>query len=549
MSFSRKYPVSTYFYDPEVQPTKQIAQLQNTDEKMFSRQIPQGRYDTTYRREFLNFKNGVNTQNSGNMENYASSNYTPTQDNDKSDLNRFALLPPINSATRRANEMQNQNTNQFAASPSMNNQNNFQMPTQNPVGQSSDYLPTEPIRLSPKEEESLIEDVQREFRNSNSNQIKQFYQELLQYDPKLTGFVHYQHINMAAIKTNLSLNESLLRFVLSKFVSPNKERGYVNYEELVKFFGKCIENASQYGMNQYQQQNNQMPQMHQQQQNSQMAQMQQPNYNQFQENNNTTNNIADERYDPDEQAILRLMHENMREWDQINLFNNENLRMKFFEADPNQSYIFNQSQIEDVLYRNRIPIQRSLIYQILEKYCKISSGFYRWPAFVDFLEKLHHLRLPNKKKTDYTIRHDEKDNYSEKFVYRVRQLDCLKSKANEEERIQEINKQIDSLQNIKQDNQQRIGSSLATYVKGESWFTRFMRLANAIYTHRMSNGVDFVLPKEEARNLIKAYNKVFELNIPNNVLEDGLNNCQKGPTNVVIDDLLKFLSKPNPNMT
>lgn len=110
----------------------------------------------------------------------------------------------------------------------------------------------------------------------------------------------------------------------------------------------------------------------------------------------------------------------------------------------------------------------------------------------------------------YSLKFSFEDNYSEKFVYRVRQLDCLKSKANEEERIQEINKQIDSLQNIKQvdlifkvkcsyfrikywlilnkDNQQRIGSSLATYVKGESWFTRFMRLANAIYTHRMSNG-------------------------------------------------------------
>lgn len=63
-----------------------------------------------------------------------------------------------------------------------------------------------------------------------------------------------------------------------------------------------------------------------------------------------------------------------------------------------------------MLYRERIPIQRSLIYQILEKYCKVATGQYKWPAFVDFLEKVHTLRLPNKKKADYILAVDEKVN-------------------------------------------------------------------------------------------------------------------------------------------
>jgi hypothetical protein len=50
------------------------------------------------------------------------------------------------------------------------------------------------------------------------------------------------------------------------------------------------------------------------------------------------------------------------------------------------------------------------------------------------------------------------------------------------------------------------------------------------------------LPKDEARRLITAYNTVYELNIPETSIEDGLNRCSlKG--NVVIDDLLKVLSR------
>ena len=42
--------------DPAIQPTKPIANLQQRDESQF-RKVPRGRYDTTYRREYLNFGN------------------------------------------------------------------------------------------------------------------------------------------------------------------------------------------------------------------------------------------------------------------------------------------------------------------------------------------------------------------------------------------------------------------------------------------------------------------------------------------------------------
>ena len=53
---------------------------------------------------------------------------------------------------------------------------------------------------------------------------------------------------------------------------------------------------------------------------------------------------------------------------------------------------------------------------------------------------------------------------------------------------------------------------------------------------------EFTLPKEEARRLITSYNQVYELKIPNEIIELGLTRCTlKG--DVIIDDLLKVLAK------
>ena len=49
-----KFEIS--YSDPSIQPTKPIANLQQKDESQF-RKVPKGRYDTTYRREYLNFAN------------------------------------------------------------------------------------------------------------------------------------------------------------------------------------------------------------------------------------------------------------------------------------------------------------------------------------------------------------------------------------------------------------------------------------------------------------------------------------------------------------
>ncbi|CAF4246920.1 unnamed protein product, partial [Rotaria magnacalcarata] len=48
-----------------------------------------------------------------------------------------------------------------------------------------------------------------------------------------------------------------------------------------------------------------------------------------------------------------------------------------------------------------------------------------------------------------------------------------------------------------------------------AWFARFLRLANAMYTHRASTNRDhdFQLPRDEACRLFRAYNQAWDLKI------------------------------------
>ncbi|CAF0759039.1 unnamed protein product [Brachionus calyciflorus] len=527
MSFSRWYPVSQYYYDPVIQPTKPIANLQAQDESKF-RKIPKGRYDTTYRREYLNFANGFPNQSNNNpLDKYAIVNPNAANSPSQQALNPYPVLPPIN-----LNPSQNQsyqqpiidhivNDNAYNYNKQLNNLGSNNQGSLSSDKNNDNYLPVDPIYLSPQEEANLVNDVTRELDGYSSDQLKNFYSEMLSYDPSATGFAHHMYVTLVAMRNQLPLSESLMRFVMSRFVSPNQQRGYVNYEDLVKFLAKCLGEISKKRYS---------PQPNQQQNPSENL------------NQSVLSPRSVDKYDPDEQAILRLMHENMRDWDQVNLLDTDNLRRKFYEIDPYNRYILTQREIEDVVYKNRIPIQRSLIFQILERYCKAAVSQYRWPAFVDFLEKTKNLRLPNKKKTNYTLREDEKDADISQFTYRNNQLDSLRNMASEQERLDEINKQIYNLQNLKMETKQKLESRLENVVKGETWFTRFMRLANAIYNHRINAGIEFVLPKDEARRLITAYNTVYELSIPEATIEEGLTiNTVKG--NVLIDNLIKFLAK------
>ena len=138
-----------------------------------------------------------------------------------------------------------------------------------------------------------------------------------------------------------------MRFVMSRFVSSNQPRGNVNYEELIKFLAKCLgENI------------NQPPPQPQAPQPQSKPQFVQPRYfltRDFFVNSkivvlkfkiiSSPRGTNSDNYDPDEQAILRLMHENMRDWDMVNLIDIDRLRKQFYEKDPYNRYILLQREV------------------------------------------------------------------------------------------------------------------------------------------------------------------------------------------------------------
>jgi len=74
-----------------------------------------------------------------------------------------------------------------------------------PADKANDnYLPIEPIYLSPQEEQNLISDASKELGNYSSNYLKNFYSELTSYDPNVSGYAHYTYITLAAMRNNVS---------------------------------------------------------------------------------------------------------------------------------------------------------------------------------------------------------------------------------------------------------------------------------------------------------------------------------------------------------
>ena len=83
------------------------------------------------------------------------------------------------------------------------------------------------------------------------------------------------------------------------------------------------------------------------------------------------------KFDPDERQLRELLKQNFQNIDLVGSIDFEKLQRELTNADRHQSGVLNRQQIEEVVYKVRIPIQRTLIYQILEKHCRAYSKLYK----------------------------------------------------------------------------------------------------------------------------------------------------------------------------
>ncbi|CAF5220992.1 unnamed protein product, partial [Rotaria magnacalcarata] len=103
------------------------------------------------------------------------------------------------------------------------------------------YLPVEPVLLTDFEENRLSEQIRTQLGSGVTvDRLKVLFQELLAHDANSTGYVHYSSIQSLTYQLGLHMADDTLRFAMCKFVSPNQPRGFVNYEDLIRFIGKCL---------------------------------------------------------------------------------------------------------------------------------------------------------------------------------------------------------------------------------------------------------------------------------------------------------------------
>jgi len=141
---------------------------------------------------------------------------------DKSRINPYTVLPPINQPPQNS-YYQQQQPNQSYQQPIINHiiaepppmpqvqppeLYGSQMgpqygPQGNNDGPSDSFLPVDPIYLNTQEEQNLMNDVSRELGQYSSGQLKNFYNELTSYDPNLTGYTHYTYVNLVAMRNNV----------------------------------------------------------------------------------------------------------------------------------------------------------------------------------------------------------------------------------------------------------------------------------------------------------------------------------------------------------
>lgn len=85
----------------------------------------------------------------------------------------------------------------------------------------------------------------------------------------------------------------------------------------------------------------------------------------------------DDQFDPDERQIRILLKQNLKHFDLSGTIDFDRLTRELQIVDRQQSGILNRQQIEEVVYKVRIPFQRSLIYAILEKHCRAYPRLYK----------------------------------------------------------------------------------------------------------------------------------------------------------------------------
>jgi hypothetical protein len=126
-------------------------------------------------------------------------------------LNRYQVLPAINTQSFSQQPVGSSNSSESVHINNTINANTHDVhstlfPNSATIIDNNNediYLPVEPVELSVEETQSLIENISKDLSNYSSSQLKNLYNEMTTYDPKLSGYAHYTYVSLVAMRNHV----------------------------------------------------------------------------------------------------------------------------------------------------------------------------------------------------------------------------------------------------------------------------------------------------------------------------------------------------------
>ncbi|XP_064605446.1 uncharacterized protein LOC135470436 isoform X2 [Liolophura sinensis] len=436
------------------------------------------------------------------------------------------------------------------------------------------YLPREPLHFSKEDELRLLTLLNDELRELEAQRLKDIYLDLTSYDKQLRGWCYMQDLSYVLGRHRIFLSPDILRLVACQYVS-DREDGKINYEKVLSFFGTALRTS-------------QGP--------SQTSQTQSvPQPERFDNHYTYADSPRSEALPPTPRStrplyyvskeskpitpvsdsetskLMRLIEQQLLDSGREVDF--DKLTLDFRKMDPNHRGTMSAAQVKQIIYSSthQIPLQESLVNQILAKCDHHGDGQYHWMQFIEFLEKVQPrqtgLTIPKSKRPleyakDYgnpssnwphaevpkpsnyeqsskqeipdvtrktplpTYARDYNGNTGNPYEQdgRISQLDVEKK----ERELREIEKEYERMKR----------QMLEEKDESEPWFQRFLKMAASIYSQDVdSSGY---LPYDEVKKMIRLYNDAYNLRITEQDVDRAImDNYIKGK--VAIHDMLTEL--------
>ncbi|KAK3796919.1 hypothetical protein RRG08_032225 [Elysia crispata] len=380
------------------------------------------------------------------------------------------------------------------------------------------FLPDSPLVLTERDEMRLLSILAWELRPADPVKLRDVYLDITNtVDKQLFGYCGYQDLFHTLSRMNFQFPADLLQIVAALFVSDHRNQRDVNYEKFLSFVGVALKNKnttkpSNTG-NQY-----------------------------YTSNSNNQRKHSPIRHRPGspffndggEAKLFRMIEEQLNENEYVIDF--EKLIHSFQQEDRDVRGTLSADQIKGICFHHRIPIQESLIANMLQR-CEDSNRDeqYKWWDFVRLLERVQPaktgLTIPTSKRPlEYAKVQPApapswpkgSNSYTPSW-----KMDPPISPRKEEvpDPNREIISRMDQELRDLERNYEELKSKSPRRKEEAPWFKNFMAFADALY--RQDERYEGSLPYSDVAEWTRMYNDSFQLDIPENVISTALNQSTK----------------------